>query len=289
VGNGVRLAGAKEALRQLIEALNIPVLRTWAGSDLLADSHPLCFGKPGAVASRGSNYTIQNADLVLAIGTRMDAAVIGFDETQFARAAKKIVVDVDLAEIKKFRMNVEVPVHADAALFIEEMLRQKHRYQPKDISGWLGLCCKWKEKYPVILPEYWKSEKYVNTYALAATLAKELTDADLIIPGSSGVCIDTFWLSFEIKEGMRSFSTGGLGAMGFGIPAAIGGCIASGEKRTVCVDGDGGFQLNIQELETVKRLNLPIKYFVINNSGYASIRGMQRNHFKGRLVACDAS
>ena len=289
VGNGVRLARAKEALRELIEMLNIPVLRTWAGADLLADSHSLCFGKPGTVAPRGSNYTIQNADLVLAIGTRMDAAVIGFDDTQFARAAKKIVVDVDLAEIKKFSMNVEVPVHADAGVFIGEMLRQKHRYQPRNISNWLGRCRKWKEKYPVILPEYWKSEKYVNTYALSATLAKELTGEDLVIPGSSGVGIDTFWLSFEMKEGMRSFSTGGLGAMGFGIPAAMGGCIASGGKRTVCVDGDGGFQLNIQELETVKRLNLPIKYFVINNNGYASIRGMQRNHFKGRMVACDDS
>lgn len=289
VGNGVRLAGAKEALRQLIETLNIPVLRTWAGADLLADSHPLCFGKPGAVAPRGSNYTIQNADLVLSIGARMDAAVIGFDENQFARAAKKIVVDADHAEIKKFRMHVDAPVHADAGVFIGEMLRQKHRYQPKNIANWLGRCREWKAKYPVILPEYWKSEKYVNSYALGATLAKELTGDDLIIPGSSGVCIDTFWLSFEMKEGMRSFSTGGLGAMGFGIPAAMGGCIASGGKLTVCVDGDGGFQLNIQELETVKRLNLPIKYFVINNNGYASIRGMQRNHFRGRLVACDAS
>lgn len=289
VGNGVRLAGAKEALRQLVETLNIPVLCTWAGSDMLADSHPLCFGKPGTVAPRGSNYTIQNADLVLAIGARMDVAVIGFDEAQFARAAKKIVVDVDLAEIKKFRMNVAVPVHADAGVFIGEMLRQKHRYRPRNISNWLDRCREWKEKYPVILPEYWKYEKYVNTYALGATLAGELTGEDLIIPGSSGVCIDTFWLSFEMKEGMRSFSTGGLGAMGFGIPAAMGGCIASGGKRTVCVDGDGGFQLNIQELETVKRMNLPIKYFVINNSGYASIRGMQRNHFKGRLVACDAT
>jgi len=289
VGNGVRLAGAKDALQRLIAMLNIPVLRTWMGADLLADSHPLCFGKPGTVASRGSNFTIQNADFVLAIGARLDAAVIGFDDTQFARAAKKIVVDVDLAEINKFRMNVEVPLHADAGVFIGEMLSHKHRYQPKDITNWLDCCREWKEKYPVVLPEYWKSEKYVNTYALSAALSMELSGEDLVIPGSSGVCIDTFWLSFEVKEGMRFFSTGGLGAMGFGIPSAMGGCIASGGKRTVCVDGDGGFQLNIQELETVKRLNLPIKYFVINNSGYASIRGMQKNHFKGRLVACDGS
>jgi acetolactate synthase-1/2/3 large subunit len=129
----------------------------------------------------------------------------------------------------------------------------------------------------------------VNTYVLSSVLADELNDSDLIIPGSSGAGIDTFWLAFRVKKGQRLFSTGGLGAMGFGLPAVIGGCLASGGKRTVSVDGDGGFQLNLQELETVARINLPIKFFIINNNGYASIRSMQRNHFKGHLVACDES
>ena len=120
-------------------------------------------------------------------------------------------------------------------------------------------------------------------------LAAELESDDLIIPGSSGVGIDTFWLSFAVKEGQRLFSTGGLGAMGFGLPASIGGCLASGQKRTISIDGDGGFQLNIQELETVSRLGLPIKFFVLNNQGYASIRATQNNHFRGHLVGSDAS
>jgi acetolactate synthase-1/2/3 large subunit len=141
----------------------------------------------------------------------------------------------------------------------------------------------------VILPEYWERADFVNTYAFSSVLADELDGDDLIIPGSSGVGIDTFWLAFAVKKGQRLFSTGGLGAMGFGLPASIGGCLASARKRTISVDGDGGFQLNIQELETVVRLDLPIKFFVINNDGYASIRASQNNHFHGNLVGSDSS
>ena len=129
----------------------------------------------------------------------------------------------------------------------------------------------------------------MNSYIFTTVLAEELEKDDLLIPGSSGADIDIFWLSIHVKAGQRLFSTGGLGAMGFGIPASIGGCLASGGKRTITVEGDGSFQLNIQELETVSRLGLPIKYFVMNNGGYASIRSSQKNHFKGKLVGCDIS
>jgi acetolactate synthase-1/2/3 large subunit len=137
-----------------------------------------------------------------------------------------------------------------------------------------------------VLPEHRQQSQYVSTYFLGEVLAEALTSDDLIIPGSSGAGIDRFWLSFQVKPEQRLFSTGGLGAMGFGVPAALGGCLASGRKRTISIDGDGGFQMNIQELETIARLNLPIKFFVLNNQGYASIRGSQRNYFK-RMVACD--
>jgi acetolactate synthase-1/2/3 large subunit len=153
----------------------------------------------------------------------------------------------------------------------------------------LARCREWKAKYPVVLPEYWEQKRLVNAYVFASVLADEATRDDLLIPGSSGADIDKFWLSFRVKAGQRLFSTGGLGAMGFGIPASIGGCLASGRRRTITVDGDGGFQLNVQELETVARLHLPIKFFVMNNQGYASIRSSQRNHFDGRLVGCDPS
>jgi acetolactate synthase I/II/III large subunit len=289
IGNGVRLAGAGSALLKLADVLDIPILTTWLGADLLWQTHPRFFGKPGTVASRGANFTLQNADFLLALGARLDASVTGFDQSQFARAARKVVVDIDHAEIEKLRMQVDVPICTDARVFLDEVLRQRESIASKDRSQWLRRCTEWKDKYPVVLPEYWQQTGHVNTYAFSSVLADELTGEDLIIPGSSGVAIDTFWLSFSVKEGQRLFSTGGLGAMGFGLPAAVGGCLASGRKRTISVDGDGGFQLNIQELQTVVRLGLPVKLFVLSNQGYASIRATQNNYFKGRLVGSDPS
>ena len=288
-GNGVHYAGAKNDLSQLVDVLGIPVLTTWAGNDLFADDNPLFIGKPGTLASRGANFTIQNADCLISIGARLDFDITGFNQKNFARAAKKIVVDIDASEIKKLQMTVDVPVHADALTFIQEFIRQKGSIESKDRQKWISCCQEWKHRYPVVLPEYWEQNKYVNSYVFTYVLSEELTDNDLIIPGSSGSGIDTFWLSFKSKKGQRVFSTGGLGAMGFGVPASIGGCLASGRKRTITVDGDGGFHMNAQELETIARLSLPIKYFVLNNQGYASIRNMQRNHFHGNLVGCNIS
>ena len=287
IGNGVRLAGAQAQLAELINVLNIPVLTTWMGLDLISDVDPHFFGKPGTVAARGSNFIVQNADCLISIGARLDYAVTGFNQRQFARGAKKIVVDVDPGELRKLRMEVDVPVCADACAFIEELLRQKTLLLPQPRAAWWARCAEWKSKYPVIRPEYWSQQSLTNIYVFTSVLAEELASDDLLIPGSSGADIDKFWLAYRIKPGQRLFSTGGLGAMGFGIPASIGGCLASGRRRTISVDGDGGFQLNIQELETVSRLRLPIKFFVINNQGYASIRSSQRVHFGGHLVACD--
>ena len=289
VGNGVRLAGARDALLELVDLLGIPVLTTWMGADLLWEDHPLFFGKPGAVAPRGANFTLQNADLLLSIGARLDFAVTGYAQEQCARAARKIVVDVDAAEIAKLRMPVDLPVCVDALTFITALRDRARGVPPVDRRDWLERCGRWKAAYPIVLPEYWEQRDRVNTYVFASVLADELEADELIVPGSSGVAIDTFWLAFRVRRGQRLFSTGGLGAMGFGIPAALGACLAADRRRTVSVDGDGGFQLNIQELATVVNLGLPLKFFVLNNDGYASIRAMQRNHFEGRLMGCDGS
>lgn len=289
VGNGVRLAGAEKIVTKLVDILGIPILTTWMGIDLISDDCPVFFGKPGTVASRSSNFIIQNSDCLISIGARLDFSVTGFDQTKFARAAKKIVVDIAADEIRKLKMTVDMPICSDAKAFIQEFLKNSNSLQPVDRREWLSRCRKWKSNYPVVLPEYWEEKNYVNVYVFSSILSDELTNEDLIIPGSSGAAIDKFWLSFHVKAGQRLFSTGGLGAMGFGVPAAIGGCLASGRKRTITVDGDGGFQLNIQELETISRLNLPIKFFVLNNQGYASIRSTQRAYFDGHLVGCDPS
>ena len=284
-GNGIRLANAEKEFLDLVNQLNIPVLTTWLGIDLLPEEHKLFIGRPGSIAPRGANFALQNSDCLLIIGSRLDMALTGYAHDKFARAAKKIMVDIDSAEISKIRTPIDVPVSADAKVFIRELLNRIDKIRTKPSSGWLTRCQKWKEKYPVVLPEHRLHRGSVSTYYFSEIVADELSCDDLIVPGSSGNCVEIFLLVFKVKAGQRIFHNRGLGAMGFGLPASIGACIASGRKRTICVDGDGGFQLNIQELETVARLKLPIKFFVVNNGGYASIRAMQMNYFQLKVGA----
>ena len=285
VGNGVHGAGAEASLRQLIEQLGIPTLTTWIGADLLEYDHPYYFGRCGTVAPRGANFTVQNADLVLAIGCRMDFSITGFDRSQFAREADIVVVDIDPAEIAKLGELPDERFVCDAGAFIESLLAQMPA-EPLALDDWLARCTQWKARYPVVLPEYREPRGFVNTYVFTETLCEALDEGELLIPGSSGAAIDTFWLAARLKRGQRSVATGGLGSMGYGLPAALGGCLGAGGKRTVSVDGDGGFVMNIQELEVVRRLQLPIKYFVLNNNGYASIRASQSGYFK-ETIGCD--
>jgi acetolactate synthase-1/2/3 large subunit len=288
VGNGVHCAGAEADLLRLIDQLHIPTQTTWIAADLLEYTHPLYFGRPGTVAGRSANFTIQNADLVIAIGCRMDFSITGFNRKHFARAADIVVVDIDAAEIVKLGDMPDLKVVSDAKAFITQLCQFAANSPRPDYTEWIARCTAWKQKYPVVLPAYYQQTGYANTYVFTEVLCEELEGSDMLIPGSSGASIDTFWLSAKLKKGQRAVATGGLGAMGYGLPAAIGGCIGSGGRRTISVDGDGGFMLNIQELEVAKRLHLPIKFFVLNNNGYASIRASQSGYFK-ETIGCDAS
>jgi acetolactate synthase I/II/III large subunit len=285
IGNGVHAAGAEQPLRELIEALGIPTLTTWIGADLLEYDHPLYVGRCGTVAQRGANFAVQNADLVLAIGCRLDFSITGFNRSQFAREAQIVVVDIDPAEITKLGDMPDERFVCDAKAFIEQ-LHASSAEQRLDCDAWRARCAAWKAGYPVVLSEYRQASAYVNTYVFAETLSEAMSEGDQIIPGSSGAALDTFWLAVRLKRGQRAVATGGLGSMGYGLPASIGGCLGGGSRRTVSVDGDGGFVMNIQELEVVRRLHLPIKYFILNNNGYASIRASQDGYFK-QTIGCD--
>ena len=290
-GNGIRLAKAEKQFLQLVEELKVPVLTTWKSIDFLPEDHKYYFGRPGSIASRGANFIQQNSDFIIVIGARMDLAQVGYNYDGFARNAKKVVVDIDPAEIKKMisrNMKIDIPVVADAKLFISEMIKAGDRIKTVDRSKWMKRCLDWKERYPVVTAEHWKPKVLVNTYALIDVLSQLLTKDDVIVPGSSGSCSEIFMQAFKVKKGQRIFNDPGLGSMGFGLPASIGGAVASG-KRTITIIGDGGLQHNIQELQTMKRLNLPVKVFVLNNNGYASIRITQNKFFNGRLVCCDPS
>ncbi len=289
VGNGVRLANAIDDFLKAAELLQIPVLTTWKAMDFMPEEHPLFAGRPGASGQRGANFTQQNSDCILVLGARLDLGQTAYNHRNFAKAAKKIIVDIDEAEIKKLNLFVDLPVCNDVAYFLKELLAQKDTIMHIDRSSWLTRCEQWKKKYPVVLPEYWDEKMGVNNYVLIDVLSDEMQEGDLLIPGSSGACSEITMQAFRAKKGLRIFNSQGLGSMGFGIPASIGGCIASNRKKTICIDGDGGFQMNIQELETVSRLNLPIKFFVLNNKGYASIRSTQQAYYEGRYVGSEAS
>lgn len=289
VGNGVRLADGMGEFYQLIEILQAPVLTTWKAMDFLAESHPLYAGRPGSVGQRGANFTIQNSDCLLCLGARLDYGQTGYSHINLARAAAKIVVDCDAAEIAKLETPIDVRAAVDAKAFLGEFLAQKGELASKDRAAWMARVKRWKETYPVMLPSYWEQQGSVNNYVFVQVLAEEMTGSDVLVPGSSGACSEITMQAFQVKAGMRIFNCEGLGPMGFGIAAAIGACLASGGKRTISIEGDGGFHMNSQELETVRRLNLPIKLFVLNNNGYGSIRSTQRAYFSGRYVASEPS
>ncbi len=285
-GNGIRLSDGICEFQKLVEILGIPVLTTWNGIDLIEDNHPLFYGRPGGLGHRYSNFIQQNSDFFCSIGARMNLLQTGYNFNSFAREAYRVMVDIDKNELMKTNVRPDLPIQADAKVFIQSLLRHKDRIKKRDRSKWIDYCNRMKNKYPIVTTEDRKNGK-VNTYHLLEEIADQMTSDDIYVSGSSGSCIDISMQTFRVKKGQRVFCTKGLASMGYGLPAAIGACLAGGVKRTVGVNGDGGFFMNIQELETIKRLGLPIKIFVLNNSGYGAIKATQTNLFSGHLVACE--
>jgi acetolactate synthase-1/2/3 large subunit len=289
VGNGVRLARGEPALRRLYDHVVVPTATTWCAADLGPADRDRAVGRPGSLAARGANFALQNADFLLAIGTRLDFSITGYAPQNLAREARKIVVDIDAAELAKLAPHVDQPIVADAKAFLDEFLRQIDDVAQPDRSAWTARCADWKRRYPVVTDEHRSGTGRISTYHFAELLGEAVGPDDIMVSGSSGSAIELFLLACQPRHGQRVFHNAGLGAMGYGIPAAIGVCLGAGGGRTLCVDGDGGFQFNIQELETVARLRLPITFFVLNNDGYASIRTSQRNYFGGASIGCDAA
>jgi acetolactate synthase-1/2/3 large subunit len=286
VGNGVRLAHAQKEFAELAALMDAPVGATWLASDVFGEDNSLSMGRPGTLAPRGANFAMQNSDFLLTIGARMDVPVAGWTRQELARGAFKVMVDVDPAELRKLSDVVQLPICADAAGFLREMLAHKAAIQPRDRSAWKTRCHDWKTRYPIILEQH-RAKGPVSIYHLAEVISQLAAPDDQIVSGSSGVGIEIFLFAFPSKTGQRVFHTAGLGAMGYGIAASIGVSLATGRSRTICVDGDGGFQMNIQELATVAHHRLPLKFFVLNNNGYAAIRGSQNSFFGGANIGCD--
>ncbi|MEY8517270.1 thiamine pyrophosphate-binding protein [Lachnospiraceae bacterium 29-84] len=293
-GNGIKLANAQDIFYELLNILPIPVQTTWKTIDMFGEEDRLYVGHPGAMGDRGANLILQKADVLISIGSRLDTSLTAFNESNFGKNAKKIIVDIDANELNRMKVrHIEDKVFCDAKVFLEKLLESvKSRIweqQKKKWKEWLAECHSLREKYPVVTKKHIQVQDKVSAYYFIDVLCKNLTPEDIIVPESSGAAGEITYQAFRVKKGQKMKNAAGLGSMGFGLPYAIGACLANDKKRTVLINGDGAFQMNIQELETLQRLNLPIKIFIWNNEGYASIRAMQKNTFDGRLVASEES
>ncbi len=288
LGNGVRLSGAIDLARLLIAKSQTPTLLTWKALDILDCSDPLNAGRPGAIAQRWSNFAQQTSDFMLVIGARLDLGQTAYRPENFGPQAQKYIVDVDSNELSKFSSSSTKIINADAKSFLAALLAGMAKSQFKRTSGvWIERIRTWKNDYPLIQSKHLRPTSGVNLYYFVSELSKLLNVKDLLVPGSSGACSEISMQAFENKLGQRILNSEGLGPMGFGIAAPIGACLASGGRRTVSIDGDGGFMMNIQELATLEFTQLPIKIFVLNNDGYGSIKASQDRYFEGRRLGTD--
>jgi acetolactate synthase-1/2/3 large subunit len=283
-GHGIRLSGAAHEFRRMVEAIGIPVVATWNAMDLLPHAHPLNAGRPGTVASRGANFSVQNCDFLLVLGCRLDNVVTAYNPSNFAPLAYKVVVDIDPFELARVREFTDEQICDDLAAVIARINSSFGDYQNRVIDWW-GMCQSWKSKYVPEASVSVDEDHQITHYELVEVLSDQFPSNTLIATGSSGLAIEVFYTAFRNLDGQRIFLTSGLGSMGYGLPAAIGACLGNGSGPAFLVEGDGSFMLNVQELATLAKLNLPIRIVIIDNGGYASIRNTQKNYFNSRFVA----
>ena len=288
-GKGVLLGRADGLLREFCRRLQIPELSTWPARMVFSDDDPLYFGQPGSPAPRYSNWILQSCDFLLTIGSRLNPAVTIFDEAHFASQARHVIVDIDRNEIAKLQMEFAKAVVCDAGTFLTELNARAQGLGPLDTAAWLSYCRSAREAYPAWREAQPRPQGQVNAYLFGHILSDYIRPEDVKVYSSTGRASVVSGMCYERKEGQAVVDLESLGSMGFALPAAIGGCIASGKRRTITIEGDGSMQHNLQELALIRGYGLPIKLFVLNNGGYSSISVMQDNHFQGRHAGCDAA
>jgi len=285
-GTGVRISGAYAQFLQTIEKLGIPVATAFNAHDLLEESHPLYVGRPGTVGDRAGNFSVQNADFVLILGCRMNLRQISYEWSAFARNARKVMIDIDQAELLKPTLKIDHPILADLSEVLHVINDDIAYEQNLSHQDYLVWCQDRRKRYPVLAEPRTSESELVDPYDFLSLLFDELDDDDVVVVGDGTACVVTFQVA-KIKLGQRMFSNSGCASMGYDIPAAIGTAIARKGKRVVCVAGDGSIMMNLQELQTIVGNQLPIKIFLMNNGGYSSIRQTQNNYFPDNLVGCD--
>lgn len=289
-GSGIRLGNAQEEFYKCIEMLGIPVVMEWNAYDLLWNDHPLYAGRPGNIGTRGGNFMVQCSDLILALGTRLNIRQVSYSYKQFAPEAYKIVVDIDEMELLKPTLTPDLPIHADVKDVLGALIERLQGLSVEDrkiVTGehndWIAMGKKLDQRYPVVREEYYQDADPINPYVFIKKLYDLLEKEDNIVCGNGSACVVSFQAA-KVKPGQRMYTNNGCAAMGYGFPAAIGACAATKGKRVICIDGDGSFQMNLQELQTVVYNQMNLKLFIINNNGYHSIRQTQKNLFQPPLV-----
>ncbi len=286
VGTGIRLGRAEEKLLKLLEKLQIPVVTAWNANDVVAYDNPYFAGMPGTVGTRPGNFAVQNCDLLLSLGCRLNIRMIGYNHFDFAKNAYKIIVDIDPRELIKPTIRADMPVNADVNDLIAKLLESDYKPQEKH-KNWVSWCRNLVGLYPAAMDSYKNGGVgLINPYIFTDKLFSHLDKSDRIICGNGSACVITFQ-ACKIKQGQRMFTNSGCAAMGYGFPAAVGVAVSDNSKRTICIDGDGSIMMNIQELATVAQNKLNIKIIILNNNGYHSIRQTQTNLFKPPFIGID--
>ena len=283
-GQGIRISGAISLLEKFTSKFKIPVVTPFLGIDTIKSDLLQYVGKTGVKGDRPANFAMQNSDLIIAIGTSLHVTVIGYTYKHFAREAKKIVIDIDKKSHKKKTIDIDSFILSDAKKFFEKIIKFTENETLNDYAKWIKQCNEWKKKYPVCLPEYKQNKKSLNSYLLIDTLCKHSKKNDIFVSDAGGTYYATCQAIQLTKPGQRYIPSGAMATMGYSLPAAIGISVATNKGRVIALTGDGSFQQNLQELQTLIEYDLPVKLFVLNNDGYESIRVSQKNYFDNRLI-----
>ena len=288
LGGGIKIAKVQNKIKHIIKKIDIPIVTTWSGVDVIDHNNKNYIGNVGVYGSRAANFAVQNSDFLLCLGSRLDTRITGGVPSSFARNSKVISVDIDKNELSKQRgLKLYLKVNSNLYDFFKIFEKNSKNYVYKN-SVWLKKCSEWKKKYPIVLNNYYSQKKFVNPYVFIEELSKILNKKAVVIADDGG---HLTWAiqAFKVKEGQKLFSAFGNSPMGYAFPASIGASIALNKQKVICIDGDGSIQINIQELQTVIFNKLPIKIIILNNNGYGIIKQFQELYLKKRYEATTAA
>ncbi len=287
MGAGIRIAKAQNLAIAFAEHFHIPAILTWGGMDLLPRDHEFNMGGLGVCGPRAGNFAVQNSDLVIALGTRLSQMITGGKQDLFAPKARKVMVDIDSAELNKFTprdFQLDLSVQADLKDFFNSCAAIDLKNSKDLFLEWRRQIREWDKKYPICPPQYYDCKDRVNPYVFVKELSKALGENDIII-ADTGANVSWTLQAFEIKKGQRIFSAWNHSPMGYSLPGSIGAALAAGGRNVICLTGDGGLMMSLEELATVRRYNIPIKIFIFNNHGHGIQKQTIDTWLNSRYVA----